>query len=223
MREVAVALGDEDISRAMIAAPQMGLCELSDEGIARLTQTDSLSKHNFNPLQPRDWHGRWGGDQPAGVIPARAGGPPRRPASSSRAWERFPNPEFRNRLAIAENSFDKPEFGYHEINQNTNAIGRYQMRPAALQAVGMIDEHGNWSGKYGIHSRAQFLADHEAQEKALTDLLQETKRQLRVNHALISWAGPSMASMPPSRSRALALLRLLIGRVPKGRVITSSK
>jgi hypothetical protein len=132
MREVAVALGDEDITRAMIVALQMGLCELSDESIARLTETDSLSKHNFNPLQPRDWHGRWGGDQPAGVIPARAGGPPRRPASGGRAWERFPNPEFRNRLAIAENSFDKPEFGYREVNENTNAIGRCQMRPAAL-------------------------------------------------------------------------------------------
>jgi hypothetical protein len=47
----------------------------------------------------------------------------------------------------------------------------------------MIDERGNCSGKYGIHARAEFLADHEAQEKALIDLLHETERQLRANHA----------------------------------------
>jgi hypothetical protein len=70
MREVAVALEEEDLSRAMIAALQLGLGEISDESIARLTLADSLSKYNFNPLQPRDRQGRWGGDSTAGVRPA---------------------------------------------------------------------------------------------------------------------------------------------------------
>jgi hypothetical protein len=185
MREVAVALEEEDLSRAMIAALQLGLGEISDESIARLTLADSLSKYNFNPLQPRDRQGRWGGDSTAGVRPARAGGPPRRdPASGGRAWERSPNPEFRERLAIAEGSANKPEYGYNEVRQSTGALGRYQMTPDALRAAGMIDASANWTGKYGIHSRTQFLADHKAQEKALTDYLRDTERQLRANGGL---------------------------------------
>jgi hypothetical protein len=39
-----------------------------------------------------------------------------------------------------------------------------------------MDRDGNWTGKYGIHSGAEFLADPEAQEKAHTDYLSETER-----------------------------------------------
>ncbi len=54
---------------------------------------------------------------------------------------------------------------------------------AAIRAIGMIDAAGNWTGKYGVHSRAEFLADPEAQEKAPTDFLDDTERQLRANGA----------------------------------------
>jgi len=53
------------------------------------------------------------------------------------------------------------------------------MTPAGLQAAGMIDKNGTWTRKYGVHSRAQFLADPEAQEKAPLDFLGATERQLR--------------------------------------------
>jgi hypothetical protein len=33
------------------------------------------------------------------------------------------------------------------------------MTPDALSAAGIIDDAGHWTGKYGIHSRAQFLAN----------------------------------------------------------------
>jgi hypothetical protein len=33
-----------------------------------------------------------------------------------------------------------------------------------LLAAGMVNANGNWTGKYGIHSRSQFLADHDAQD-----------------------------------------------------------
>ena len=45
----------------------------------------------------------------------------------------------------------------------------------------MIDTNGNWTRKYGIHSCAQFLADHVAQENALTDYPQDVGRQLQAN------------------------------------------
>jgi hypothetical protein len=55
------------------------------------------------------------------------------------------------------------------------------MRPNALRAIGMLDSAGNWTGKYGIHSGAQFRASPGAQERALTDFLNDTERQLRAN------------------------------------------
>jgi hypothetical protein len=57
------------------------------------------------------------------------------------------------------------------------------MLPASLQAIGMIDANGRWTGKYGVHSRAQFLASPRAQEMALTDYLRDTQRQLQANGA----------------------------------------
>jgi hypothetical protein len=166
----------------MIEALQMRLGEISERALARVTQIDRMLKYNFNPLQPRDREGRWSSDSSGGITPAAVGGQTRRGGTSGgRAWERFPHAEFRNRLATAEGNADKPDFGYGEIRQSTDALGRYQMTPNARRAVGMIDANGNWTGKYGIHSRAQFLADHLAQEKALTDYLQDTERQLRAN------------------------------------------
>lgn len=47
----------------------------------------------------------------------------------------------------------------------------------------MIDPSGNWTGKYGVNSRAAFLADPAAQEQALTVLFQRTERQLQANGA----------------------------------------
>jgi hypothetical protein len=182
LREIAASLQEHDPSRAMIAALQMRLGELSEVALARLARIDGLLKYNFNLLQPRNWHGRWGGSSSPGIVPARAGRPAgRSPGSGKRARERFPNAEFRNRLAIAEGNTDKPDFGYGEVRQSTDALGRYQMTREARRAAGMIDADGHWTGKYGIHSRTQFLADHSAQENALTDYLLDTERQLRAN------------------------------------------
>ncbi len=66
---------------------------------------------------------------------------------------------------------------------NRVALGRYQLTPVSLRAAGMMDQTGNWTGKYSVHSRAEFLADPEVQEKALTDYLDDLERQLRANGA----------------------------------------
>jgi hypothetical protein len=76
------------------------------------------------------------------------------------------------------------EFGYTEVHEgpgNRFALGRYQITKAGLGSVDLMDGDGNWTGKYGIYSRAQFLAGPAAQEMALTDLLSDTERQLRAN------------------------------------------
>jgi rare lipoprotein A len=43
----------------MIGAVQLRTDAISERNEARLVRIDALTKHNFNPLEPRDWHGRW--------------------------------------------------------------------------------------------------------------------------------------------------------------------
>jgi hypothetical protein len=151
---------------------------------------------DFNPDQPRvpagnpdggQWTDDGGGSQSestgssSGAAPDPGAGETE--PSSSRVWERFPNADFRNRLAIAEHEADKPNFGYGEKNPRSGALGRYQITEVGLKAAGMMDRNGQWTGKYGIHSAAEFLANPDAQERALTDLLNDTERQLRTNGA----------------------------------------
>jgi hypothetical protein len=153
----------------------------------------SVAKATFDSDEPRvpagnpdggQWTGGGDGESAQGsrsgnAANTRAGDAPG--ANSERVWERFPNADFRDKLAIAEQSANKPNFGYGDINPQSHALGRYQMTADALRAAGMIDSAGNWTGKYGAHSEAQFLASPEAQEKALTDYLNDIVRQLRAD------------------------------------------
>jgi hypothetical protein len=156
----------------------------------------SAAKGNLNPDEPRvpagnpdggQWTG--GGDgESAGSSNVesaadRGAGDRERRVTSGRVWQRFPNADFRNKLAIAEQTADKPNFGYGEVNPRSGALGRYQMKPDALRAAGMMEPGGGWTGKYGVHSAAEFLARPDAQESNLTDLLNDTERQLRANGA----------------------------------------
>jgi hypothetical protein len=57
---IARALNGRDFGLAAIAAVQTRTPELSRGAAARLAKADSeLAKYNFNPDEPRDWHGRW--------------------------------------------------------------------------------------------------------------------------------------------------------------------
>jgi len=59
LRTVARALDDRDLSRAMIASLLLKLPEINTDGAARLSGIEALLKFNYNPLEPRNWHGRW--------------------------------------------------------------------------------------------------------------------------------------------------------------------
>jgi hypothetical protein len=180
LQTIAEHLQRGDLGQAMISSVLLGFGELSDPAVARLAEADRAVKFNFNPAELRDRDGEWARDP--NIVPAGAGGPARnRPKQNQRDWERQPNADFRNRLAIAEGSADKPDFGYREVNARAGALGRYRIRPDGLRAAGMIDANGHWTGKYGVHSRAQFLAEHAAQGKTLADYLRDTDRQLSAN------------------------------------------
>jgi hypothetical protein len=199
LRLVAEALQEGNLARAGIAVGHLQLGALDDDRLERLARTDSLLKRNFDPNQPRvpagnpdggQWTGAGGGEggtEAAGDSEAGSGASDEPGDSGGRVWERYPNAEFRNQLAIAENSAHKPNFGHEDVldhGGNRYALGRYQMRFVGLQAAGMIDAAGNWTGKYGIYSRKQLLANPVAQEQALTDLLNDTERQLRINGSM---------------------------------------
>ncbi len=68
---------------------------------------------------------------------------------------------------------------YNERNHSDTAWGRYQMQVGALKDAGMIDAKGKWTGKYGAFSKADFLKNPVAQEKALADFMTAAERQLR--------------------------------------------
>jgi hypothetical protein len=64
---IAQALNNGDFATAMIAALHTRTRELSPEAAARLAHAEEeLSKYNFNPDEPRDWHGRWTRDRTEG-------------------------------------------------------------------------------------------------------------------------------------------------------------
>ena len=61
---------------------------------------------------------------------APAGGGEKKP------WHGMPNEKFREEIAKAERSADKPYDGYKEEAKRSNALGRYQLTPIALADIG---------------------------------------------------------------------------------------
>jgi hypothetical protein len=57
---IAQALNCGDFAMATIAAVHTRALELSQDAALRLAKADEmLTKYNYNPEEPRDWHGRW--------------------------------------------------------------------------------------------------------------------------------------------------------------------
>ncbi len=130
LRRVAAYLAEGNLPLAMIAAVRLRLGEIPEDRIERLARADTLLKAGFNPDGPRDAQGRWteeigsnfililddlgnGQEGSAGStgrnpIPTGAGG---NGPAVARAWEHYPNADFRNRLAIAEQSAGHKNFG----------------------------------------------------------------------------------------------------------------
>jgi hypothetical protein len=72
---IANALSAGDFAGAMIAAVHTRTPELSPEAASWLVNADEeLTKYNYNPDEPRDWHGRWTRDGSAGPISILAPG-----------------------------------------------------------------------------------------------------------------------------------------------------
>lgn len=61
---------------------------------------------------------------------------------------------------------------YSIKNPNSSAKGRFQFIDSTLQDLGMMDANKNWTGKYGVHSTADFYASHSAQEQLMFEFTQ---------------------------------------------------
>jgi hypothetical protein len=125
---------------------------------------------------------------------ARASEPrpqPSRPLSgigpTPRAWEAAQNPEFRHRIAEAERSAEHARHGYGQRNPVSGALGRYQFLPSTLLDIGWKTADGRWSAiaqRHGVASEADFLANPEAQEAAMSAFLRRVEVQIERNGAL---------------------------------------
>lgn len=70
------ALQQDDQCRAMILSVHAQFGPVTPNGIARLAQTEALSKYNFNPDEPRDRLGRWTEGEGAAAPAVETGGHP---------------------------------------------------------------------------------------------------------------------------------------------------
>jgi hypothetical protein len=98
----------------------------------------------------------------------------------SAPWRDKPNAGFRDAIARAEGSADKPNHGYGERNASSGALGRYQMQPSTLHGIGWRNAENEWTERahaYGVESDDDFLERPVAQEAALDDLLRQYERE----------------------------------------------
>lgn len=121
------------------------------------------------------------GPAPAGSLPLSGVG------TVTRAWETWPNGEFRQRIAQAERSAEQAQHGYGLRNPRSGALGRYQFLPNTLRDIGWKDAQGGWTEaaqRAGVRSDADFLANPSAQEAAFSAYLRRTETLIDRNGAL---------------------------------------
>ncbi len=70
---------------------------------------------------------------------------------------------------------------YGEISPDRKAFGRYQMREPALMDAGLLDENGNWTGKYGVRELGDFMKNPDVQDQAFHDYMSKVEGYLEDN------------------------------------------
>jgi len=80
---------------------------------------------------------------------------------------------FREAIAAMESGGN-----YGAFNAAGQALGRYQMQPPALRDAGFLNAAQQWIGTLGVMDESAFLANPQAQEYALAELLRAKARQL---------------------------------------------
>jgi hypothetical protein len=97
------------------------------------------------------------------------------------------NADFRHRIAQAERSAEHARHGYGVRNPSSGALGRYQFLPNTLLDIGWKSADGRWTAtaqRHGVSSEADFLANPQAQEAAMSAFLRRVEVQIERNGAL---------------------------------------
>ena len=170
-------------------------------GLSRLRRAQARrAKAGFDPSQPRDDDGQWtdgggsgGDDSDEGDDLAGESGDDDMSDSGNLHRDKGPDPwpdtplapDFREKLAEKESG---GEPGDKWAAKNGFALGRYQIGYTAQQDLGMRapGKSGKWipKNKYGVKDEAVFLANHEAQERALADYVVKLDGYLRAQEPL---------------------------------------
>ncbi len=177
LEAIAKALNSGDFGLAAIAAVQMQTPELDREAAARLARTDEeLGKYNYNPDEPRDWHGRWTGGGSAG---------PASPAALGIGSDQLVGPRaLVPRQRVAENASPpaattlsddsgKPEAG----DDSQEPISLEQTFERKYDDLGPVDfskeviQFGDWLGRQGGNLSPAEMAYALAQYSFLQDRL----------------------------------------------------
>lgn len=111
-------------------------------------------------------------------------------------WSDRPNADFRQKIAEAEMSAVRDDDGYGDHNKKSNALGRYQLTPIALDQIKWRNKDGKWTEKareHGVQSDEEFLKKPEAQEDALDDYLRDNERQAE-SYKLFQRVGTQISS-----------------------------
>jgi hypothetical protein len=118
------------------------------------------------------------------------------------AWAGTTYADFLRALAEQESSMNQNavnQFGY---------AGLYQMGTPALQDAGYKNSSGAWTGKDGINSQADFLANAQAQTNAITAYHQAAWNAITAN-GLDAYIGQSVNGIPITASGLVAGYHLL--------------
>lgn len=195
--------GDEDAYHRLFFFATLIEDGMAPGSIVRALRPDGELIERGNPYH--DEHGRFTtADGATGMVPvaykpgkqkpavkpvkpntkARPQTQPKKPNYT--AWKTRPNADFRQKLAEKESTATAPNNGYGVRAQN-GALGRYQMLPKALIDAGWKNSDGSWTekaGEAGVKNDNDFLKNPDAQEQALTDVLEKYHGELKRDGAL---------------------------------------
>ena len=97
--------------------------------------------------------------------------------------------------------------GYNAVSKSGRALGKYQKQEGALKDTGFMTSEGQWTGKYGVNSREDYLKNRQAQESGMDDFLKRTEKSLKtykVNREIGRIVGGRMGNYNITKSGMLA-------------------
>jgi len=165
---IAQALNSGDFALAMIAAVHTRTPELSHEAALRLANADeALTKYNYNPDEPRDWHGRWTRDGSAGQTTTAASGidnGPQDDSSNQRQRVAENAPTTANDATAPSDGDDEPTSLEQAFERKYDDLGPVDFAKEVIQ-------FGDWLGREGKKFSPAEMAHALAEYSFLQDRL----------------------------------------------------